>query len=335
MPAERRLPLNSWRESDARRREREVRVLKLAKQQHGAVSLSQLRSLGLTDSNVLYRVSTGRLHRIHCGVYALGRPDLPAKGRWMAAVLACGPGAVLSHPSGGALHGIRQSAATQIDVTVTRPYLPTHRGIRAHRHTELTAADITEVDGIPVTSVPRTLLDLATTLTQPQLEHACEQAVLEGVFDLNAIGELLARSHGRRGVRRLRAALARGDLGANMPASGLERRFRDLCSGAGLPPPEINRYLLLGDEYHKVDFLWRRQRVVIEVDSDRYHSTGWQRRRDAKRDTLLLAHGYASGRVTEEDIDQRPQQAVQTAATLIQAPLPSQQRHLTRTRPRA
>jgi hypothetical protein len=291
--------------------------MRLAQRQHGVVAARQLRSLGFPYSTVHDRAATGRLHRIHNGAYAVGRPDLPPKGRWMAAVLACGPGALLSHAAAAALHEIRSTAASRIDITVPHPYLLTRPGIRVHRHTELTAADATQLDGIPVTSIPRTLLDLATVLTQPQLERACEQAVLEDSFDMRAIGKLLARSHGRRGVRRLRAVLARGDLGANVPASGLERRFRDLCENAGLPPPEINRYLLLGDEYHKVDFLWRRQRVVIEVDSTRYHSTGWQRRRDAGRDALLLAHGFASTRVTEDQIQHRPELAARTVAALL------------------
>ena len=235
----------------------------------------------------------------------------------MAAVLACGPGAFLSHAAAAALHGIRATASAFVDITLTQPRSIKRPRIRVHTCTQLTASDITEEEGIPVTSVPRTLLDLATFLTQPQLERACEQAVLEGLFDLNAISDLLARSHGQPGIRNLRAVLARGDLGENVPASGLERRFRDLCERAGLPAPEINRYLLLGDEYHKVDFLWRRERVVIEIDSAKYHSTGWQRRRDAHRDSLLLAHGYSSGRVTEAEIAESPAAAVQVAAGLV------------------
>ena len=134
---------------------------------------------------------------------------------------------------------------------------------------------------------------------------------------MEAISNLLARSHGRPGIRNLRAVLARGDLGANVPASGLERSFRDLCERAGLSAPEINRYVLLGDEYHKVDFLWRRERVVIEVDGARYHATGWVRERDAERDSLLLAHGYASYRVSESAFAHRPAAAVQAAAGLL------------------
>jgi Transcriptional regulator, AbiEi antitoxin/Protein of unknown function (DUF559) len=317
MPTERRVFPDSPEEDDTRWKEREAAAAELASRQHGVVSVTQLRALGFPYSTIHDRALTGRLYKIHKGVYAVGRPDLPPKGRWMAAVLACGPGAVLSHASAAALHGIRPSAATRIDVTVPRPYMPSRPGIRGHRRTALTAPDLTEVDGLPVTAVPRTLLDLATILTEPQLERAREQAVLEGVFDLIAISDLLRRSHGHRGVRRLRCVLAHGDLGSDVPASGLEHRFRELCEGAGLPPPEINRDLLLGDSYHKVDFLWRSQRVVIEVDSDRYHSTGWQRLRDAERDSLLRAHGYRAARVTEEEIEYRPAEATTTAAALL------------------
>jgi very-short-patch-repair endonuclease len=317
MRTERRIPGHIGPQSIARRGAVTRKIVAIAACQHGVLSLTQLMECGLTASGVRKRVAAGSLFRIHRGVYALGRPDLPAKGRWMAAVLACGPGALLSHASAAALHGIRSSAAARIDVTVRRPYSISRPGLRVHRSPELSATDVTVIEGIPVTSVPRTLLDLATFLSQPQLERACEQAVLEGLFDLNAISELLSRSHGRPGIRNLRAVLARGDLGENVPASGLERRFRDLCEQAGLPAPEINRHLLLGDTFHKVDFVWRAQRVVIEVDGDRYHSTGWQRRRDAERDALLLAHGYAGARVPEEQLAERPAAAVQAARALL------------------
>jgi hypothetical protein len=112
------------------------------------------------------------LHRVHQGVYAVGRPDLTPKGRWMAAVLACGPGALLSHASGAALRGLRQTAAARIDVTVPRPSPISRPGVRVHRHPDLTPADIDVVDGIPVTSVSRTLLGLATFLRESRLEPA-------------------------------------------------------------------------------------------------------------------------------------------------------------------
>jgi Protein of unknown function (DUF559) len=254
---------------------------------------------------------------VHQGVYAVGRPDLTPHGRWMATVLACGEGALLSHASGAALRGLRQTAAVMIDVTITRPSPISRLGIRVHRHPDLTPADIDIVDGIPVTSVSRTLLDLATFLREPQLERACDQAVIEGDFDMCEMEDLLKRSRGRRGVARLRNVLARGDLGEDIPASGLELRYRELCAQAGLPKPEINRYILLGDEYHKVDFLWRKQRVVVETDGDRYHSTGWQRARDERRDQLLEKHGYRRARIPEEAIADDPTQAIATASSLL------------------
>jgi hypothetical protein len=222
MRRETRISTNSSSKFEAGWKERESALLQLAERQHGVVSVSQLHDIGFPYSTVRARAAVRRLCRIHQGVYALGRPDLSVKGRWMAAVLACAPGAFLSHVAAAALHTIRATAASLIDVTITRPHLPSRPGLRVHSRTELTAADVTEAGGIPVTSVPRTLLDLATVLSPPQLERACEQAVLEEVFDLNAISELLARSHGRRGVRNLRTVLARGDLRANVPASGLE-----------------------------------------------------------------------------------------------------------------
>ena len=139
------------------------------------------------------------------------------------------------------------------------------------------------------------------------------------LLDMRAMSDLLQRSHGRRGVRRLRNVLQRGDLGENVPASGLEIRYRDLCAQAGLPQPEINRYILLGDEYHRVDFLSRKQRVVIETDSEHYHATGWRRARDAHRDELLTEHGYLHGRVHEDEIELQPLRAVARARDLLAA----------------
>lgn len=282
----------------------------LAARQAGVISYAQLVAIGFSDSGIHHAVTAGRLHRIYRGVYAVGRRDLTPNAHWMAAVLACGEGALLSYAAGAALRGIRASAAAKIDVTVPRRAALRRPGIRIHNHPELTSADKDVVDGIPVTSVSRTLLDLATFLHDSQLERACNQAAVLQIFDMREMSDLLRRSHGRRGVRRLRTVLARGDLGENVPASGLERRYRDLCAREGLPKPEINRWILLGDDYHKVDFLWRKERVVIETDRGAYHSTGWQRLRDAGRDALLQTHGWAHGRISDDEIERAPMRAV-------------------------
>jgi hypothetical protein len=264
MPRETRETIHSGSKSGLRG-EVTRRIAEIAGRQHGVVSLAQLIACGLTAPGVRHRVAAGHLHRIHQAVYAVGRPDLTPRGHWMAAVLACGAGAVLSHVQAAALHGIRRTAAALIHVTIPRRSTLSRDRIRVHNQPDLTPADVTEVDRIRVTSVARTLLDLAAVLREDQVERACDQAFINRIFDMLGMEGLLRRSRGRRGVRRLRNVLERGDLGENVPASGLEIRYRDLCARVGLLKPEINRYILLGNEYHEVDFLWRKQRVVIET----------------------------------------------------------------------
>lgn len=291
-------------------------------------------SCGLTQSGINKRAEAGELHRVHRGVYALGRPDLSAQGRWMAAVLACGSNASLSFAKAAALHEVRQSESTITDVTVPagRP-LPCHEGVRAHR-AALEPRDVTVIDGIPVTSLARTFLDLACVVGDEALERAMNQAVILKSFDTRAIEDLLRRSKGRRGVRRLRRVLERGDLsGENVPKSGLEVRYAALCAAAGLPKPEINRYLLLGDEYHQVDFLWRKERVVVETDGGPYHQTGWQRARDDHRDRLLTAYGFGHARVPDDLVENDPAAAVRVACDLLAAS--SSRRESTFSRPAA
>jgi very-short-patch-repair endonuclease len=268
-------------------------------------------------------VAAGELHPKYPGVYAFGRPDLAPNGNRIAAVLACGPRAVLSHASAASHWGIRRSASAYFDITIPagRP-LRRHKGIRCHRAV-LTSEDVTQVDGIPVTSISRTLLDLSTHVGDASVEKAANEAEILGLFDRRAMEDLLGRSKGHRGIRRLRRVLQNGDLsGENVPKSGLERRYAELCAQRGLPKPGINRWILLGDEYHEVDFLWRAEKVVIEVDSNRYHQTGWKLRRDTHRDNLLTAHGYLHDRVPEDLLLQNPFEATEKAAALLQKRLP-------------
>ena len=296
------------------------KIAEIAQRDHNAVSLDDLRICGLTRSGVHRRVQAGQLYPRYPGVYAFGRPDLTPNGHRMAAVKACGEGALLTHASGAALRGMRQNSASRIDVTIPagRP-LRRLKGIRCHR-ADLEPQDISEVDGIPTTSVSRTLLDLATQISYEGLEKAANEAVVLEIFDMREMEDLLARSKGHRGICKLRRVLEHGDLsGENVPKSGLEERFASLCAKHGLPKPAINRWILLGDEYHQVDFLWRAQKVVIEVDSKRYHQTGWKLARDARRDELLPASGYRHDRVSEDLLDQRPLEAVAKARTLLES----------------
>lgn len=296
------------------------RIAAAARGDFDVLTHAELRECGLSDSGIQKRVQAGLLFPRYPGVYAVGRPDLSVRGQRMAAIKACGPGACLSFASAAVHRGMWHSRSASTDVTVPpgRPLLRL-RGIRCHR-ADLAPQDFSLVEGIPCTSVSRTLLDLSIRFGDLSIESAANEAVNLEIFDLREMEDLLGRSRGRRGVRRLRRVLENGDIsGENRPKSGLERRYAELCAKHGLPRPAINRWILLGDEYHEVDFLWRKQRVVIEVDSRRYHRSGWKLARDEKRDDLLPEHGYLHARVHEDLIDASPFEAVQEAARRLEA----------------
>lgn len=172
-----------------RKRLRERALVALAGREHGVIALAQLRSLGLSPSGMRTRVASGRLHRLHGGVYALGRPELSTEGHWRAAVMACGPDAVLSHRSAAALQGLMSTAQTRIDVTVPRRSSLSRPGIRVHRYPCLIPVDRTSVDGIPCASVVRTLLDLTAVVHPLALERACDQAEVLRLLDWATLEE--------------------------------------------------------------------------------------------------------------------------------------------------
>jgi hypothetical protein len=234
-------------------------------EREGVVAHSQLIRLGLSARTITRWVSDGRLHRVHRGVYAVGHPALTDHGRRMAAVKACGPGAVLSHQTAADLWGLRRSSSPAIHVTT--PGRGSPRGIRVRRVRRLHPDDLAECDGIPVTSVARTLLDLAAVLPQRQLIRAIEQAERLRRFDLGAIERLIERSRGRPGVKALRAALRATGPEPPRVNSAWERDFLDFCADLGIPRPELNVIV----EGYEVDALWRDEKVIVELDSWTFH----------------------------------------------------------------
>lgn len=273
-------------------------IAELADRQHGVVATWQLLALGLTQDDVDYRARIGRLHRIHRGVYAVGYRTLTPKGHRMAAVLAYGPKAVLSHRSAAAHWG---AGAGFWKVEITTPqFRRSRKGTRARQAT-LHSEDVTVHDGIPLTTVPRTILDLASMLTDDQLTHRIEDFDRKELFDLRALDQALARRPKIAGVVRLRRVLA-AYRGTADTRSKLERDFRALIAKANLPEPQYN-VLVAG---LTVDVYWPQWKLVVELDGEPYHSSPRALETDRIRDATLQKIDIRVLRVTGKRMDNEP-----------------------------
>jgi very-short-patch-repair endonuclease len=266
-------------------RVRDRRIWALVKRQHGVVAHGQLRHLGLHRSSIRWRVSSGRLHPVRCGVYAVGRPEISPHGRWMAALLACGPGAVLSHSSAAALWGFGSEQRGVIEVSLPPGSRRRRRGIRAHRRVMLKTAETTEHEGVPVTAPIRTLIDQATRLAPARLERAVNEADKLDRVRADVLYAALDAHRGEPGVGQLRRLL--DPVHFRLSDSDLERKMRGVAKRAGLPVPETKSWV---NEY-EVDFFWCELGIVVEADGLRYHRTASQQRRGLERDQAHIAAG--------------------------------------------
>jgi len=292
----------------------------LAVRQHAVLGLDQLRGLGLTANAARKRARRLELHRIHPGVYSLVPPQLLTRnGHWMAAVLACGPGAVLSHRSAAALHDIRRTERANIDITVPGRSGRRHRGIDVHRSTTLSAADVTVVDGIPCTTAARTLFDLAEVVNRRAVERAYDQAEIVGVFDLRGLEDQIARNLTRPAARMVRSVLEQHYLGSTPTWSELEEAFLALSRRLGLPDPRVNCWIDLGDGGPMIcgDFVWHAQRVIVETDGGRTHGTHQARERDPRRDQRAIVAGWKPIRTTWRQVIRRPRELEPTLLALV------------------
>jgi hypothetical protein len=295
-------------------------VTALAASQHVVFDLDQLCELGLTASAVRKRASSGRFHRIYQAVYSLvPRELLTRDGRFMAAVLACGPGAVLSHRSAAWLHGLLRTDRENIEVTVPRSSARPRPGIDIYCSATLTAADTTRVNNIPCAAVARTLLDIAGVLPQRRVERAFDQAETLQVFDLRAVRDQLARNPTRPGAALVKKVLQEHYVGSTLTWSELEEKFVSLCRSADLPAPEVNQLIVLDDGGPpiRVDFLWRTQRVVVETDGHAFHRTRQSFENDRRRDQRLTLAGRRIIRVTWRQIETRPREVRETIRGLL------------------
>jgi Transcriptional regulator, AbiEi antitoxin/Protein of unknown function (DUF559) len=277
----------------------DVAVAELAERQFGVVTAGQLRALGLGERGVRHRVRAGRLRRLYRGVYAVGHRVLRPEGHRLAAVLACGEGAVLSHVSAAAHWDLLSTSSARIDVTaaLSRHGAP---GIRVHRSRSLDSRDTATHRGIPITTIPRTLLDLAATVTPARLERAIAQAERLQLYDHRAIEDVIARSNGHRGTGALAKATARHD--PKWTRNDFEARFLKLVRDAGLPEPEVNSSLAAPDHPRlDPDFCWPAHRLIVETDGWDTHRTRAAFERDRRRDAALTADGWRVVRFTWHD----------------------------------
>jgi very-short-patch-repair endonuclease len=287
------------------------RVAEVAERQHGVVTRRQLLELGIGRRAIEHRVAVGRLHVVHRGVYLVGHRLQPASSRWMAGVLGCGDDALLSYRAAAAQHLLLPTNSPRIDVTVPRP-IRGPAGIVVHRTRLLHAEDRAEVDGIPVTSVARTLVDIAGVVYRRQLERAVETAERLAVFDLALVERVLERSRGRRGAAALRDVTGTYRE-PPFTRSEFERRMFDLTRNAGLPEPAVNKWIAGGE----ADLVWDEQRLVVELDSSTFHNVRAAFERDRMRDAALQLAGYRVLRVTDGRLEREPAAVVAGIAALL------------------
>jgi very-short-patch-repair endonuclease len=274
-------------------------VWRLAKEQHGPVSRRQLLDLGFSSRAIEHRLSRGKLHLVAHGVYAVGRPELTQHGRWMAAVLCCGAGAVLSHGSAAALWGVAREHRG-IEITA-RTATPRRRpGLRVYRRPTLAECNLTIRDGVPVTGIVQTLVDLAATLRPRLVERAVNEADRLDLIHPSALRVALEAHRCEPGVKPLRTMLDRRTF--RLTRSELERLFLPMTAQVGLPLPLTKQWV----NGFEVDFFWPDLAFVVETDGLRYHRTPAEQAKDRLRDQAHTAAGMIQLRFTHEQVRYEP-----------------------------
>ncbi len=286
----------------------ELAIARLAARQHGVVTRGQLLDAGLGRRAIEHRAAAGRLYRLHRGVYGVGYVPASPNARAIAAVFACGPGAVVSHRSAALLWELVESAPGAVDVTA--PAARRRRGVATHRSRAMTGQDVTRQRGIPVTSPARTLVDLADVLDDRRLARAVNEAQLRRLVRPGEIAVALDRASGRRAITRLRAFTERADAPTR---SVLEDAFLAFVDRHDLPRPSVNR-TVAGLE---VDMLWSEQRLIVELDGHASHDRPATFEADRERDAELVAAGFRVLRVTWRRLREYPDREAARLAMLL------------------
>lgn len=281
----------------------------------------QLLERGMGAKAIDGRLQRGRLHEYLRGVYVVGARRISRKGRWMAAVLAAGEGAVLSHRSAARLWGLMPSAAEWVDVTCAPGRVVRRKGIVAHE--SLVADDESElVDGIPITSPFRTIFDLAAVGSRREVERAWHEAEVRGLTDRVSLPMLLERYPGRRGTRVLRELLG-SDEPAGITRNEFEEAFLALVDHYGLRRPRMNAPLAIRGRFIEVDALWEQDHFAVELDSRGVHGTKKRFESDRQRDRILVAEGYRTMRVTWQQLRDEPDEIAADLKLTLEQPAPT------------
>jgi hypothetical protein len=292
-------------------------IAALAERQHGVVGRAQLLGLGVTERSIDGRLARRRLRRVHRGVYAEGHAQLGADARAMAAVLLAGPWAVLSHRSAAALWGMLRSWPKRADVWVPRERRPSE--VLSYHCAAIERDELTMLRGIPITSVTRTIFDLAAVQTPQRVAAAMKEAEVQRLTDPLSLDDLLARYPRRRGAGVIRALLDAIEPGSGHTRSELELAFIEFLVAVGLPLPETNVWLKVGNRWIEADCVWRRQKVIAELDGRAYHQTTVAFDADRSRDRALHAARWRPIRITWRHVHDEPDELESDLRVLLAA----------------
>jgi very-short-patch-repair endonuclease len=290
-------------------------MAELAGRQHGVVARWQLVDLGMSPAQVKSRIGRGSLHTVHRGVYAVGHRSLTVEGRWIAA-----PEAVLSHRSAGHLWGLVPRARIRPEVTCPthargRPHLVVHQSV-------LPPDEIVRVRGIPVTSVPRTMFDLAGMSGERDVERAWNEMEVREHRDRLSIPKLLERYPGRKGSLVLARLASRKSLPVGITRNDFEEAFLAFVDAHGLPRPRMNAHVALRGRFYEIDCLWEDLRVAIELDGGKVHGTEAAFEKDRERDRILTAERFTTSRITWHHLTDTPAELAHDLRQIL-TPYPS------------
>jgi hypothetical protein len=293
-------------------------IAAIADAQHGIVARWQLVALGFSAGAIKNRIANGQLRLLHRGVYAVGHTHLTPNGRRMAAVLACGDGAFLSHSSAARVRGVRNASLSTFDVTVPAGRRPRRPGIRVHETAALHPDDVSLVDGIPVATVPRILIDLAPVLSPHKLLNVIEAADRQYLFDLVAIDRAIARTPNRRGIAKLQGVLA-GYRPAPFTRSRIEREVHDELAQRDLPHHATNQQVA-GVE---PDIWFPESRLAVQIDTHDYHGSPRAFEQDRRDDIQLQLNWCRVIRITGKRWTDERERVIHEIETLSAMPPPA------------